>query len=197
MVRAFAITYTLRFAIRRLTNKVWQTRARWRTVNISTLRVRAARWRVTWIFNFNRFFTYNVLLLSIIHILARTNLRIGIHLMKGSPVCLGAQLQIGLWFTTWHRAFIPQVPGHGSIHFWFTQAWLSGHSELETHSGLQVGGLPIKPGTQEQTAWPLTSLHWLLGPHGDGLQGFCRIGSTKIRTLYPSTSLIWKTHQES
>ena len=62
------------------------------------------------------------------------------------------QLQMGLWFITWQFAFSPQVPGHGSIHFWFTQAWLRGHSELVTHSGRQVGGLPINPGTQEHTA---------------------------------------------
>lgn len=58
------------------------------------------------------------------------------------------------------------------MHFWFKQARSNGHSELLTHSGLQVGGLPINPGTQEQTAWPFIALHWLLGPQGDGLQGF-------------------------
>lgn len=103
-----------------------------------------------------------------------------VHLIKGSPVCSGGQLQIGLWFTTWHLAAIPQVPGHGSIHFWFTQAWFKGHSELVTHSGLQVGGLPIKPGIHEQTAWLLISRHWLFGPQGDGLQGCFIAGSKKI-----------------
>lgn len=72
--------------------------------------------------------------------------------MKGSPVYLTRQLHIGLWLTTTHSALIPQVPGHGSMHFWFKQARSNGHSELLTHSGLQVGGLPINPGTQEQTA---------------------------------------------
>lgn len=66
-----------------------------------------------------------------------------IHLINGSPVYLGLQLQIGLWFITLHSAAIPQVPGHGSIHFWFTQALFKAHSELVTHSGLHVGGLPI------------------------------------------------------
>ena len=78
---------------------------------------------------------------------------------------------MGLWFTTLHLAPMPQVPGQGSLHFWLEQAWVSGHSELTTHSGLQVGGLPMKPGTQEHTPWPFTSLHWLLGPHGEGWQG--------------------------
>lgn len=63
------------------------------------------------------------------------------------------------------------------MHFWFAQAWFKGHSELVIHSGLHVGGLPMKPGTQEQTAWLLISLHWLFGPHGDGLQGCVTIGS--------------------
>lgn len=40
------------------------------------------------------------------------------------------------------------------------------------HSGLQVGGLPIKPSTQEHTAWPLNSRHLLYEPHGEGLHGF-------------------------
>jgi len=49
---------------------------------------------------------------------------------------------------------------------------------LDTHSGLQVGGLPIKPGTQEHTACALISLHWLLGPQGEGEQGLTG-GGTK------------------
>lgn len=99
-------------------------------------------------------------------------LRIGKHLMNGSPVNLLGQLQIGLWFTTSHLAAIPHVPGQGSIHFWLTHASFKGHSELVTHSGLQVGGLPIKPGTHEHTACPFICLQRLLGPQGDGLHGF-------------------------
>lgn len=102
-------------------------------------------------------------------------LPIGIHLMKGSPVYLAIQLHIGLWLVTWHFALIPQVPGHGSIHFWLTQASFKGHSLLVRHSGLHVGGLPMYPETQEQTACELISLHWLFGPQGDGLHG-CVIG---------------------
>lgn len=46
------------------------------------------------------------------------------------------------------------------------------------HSGLQVGGLPIYPIMQEQTACPFISLHSEFGPHGEGWQGFL-IGITK------------------
>lgn len=99
-------------------------------------------------------------------------IRIGWHLVNGSPVYPVTQLQIGLWLTTWHRAWIPQVPGQGSLHFWLMHASFGGQSELTTHSGLHEGGAPIKPSIHEQTAWPLCSLHLLFGPHGDGLQGF-------------------------
>ena len=71
------------------------------------------------------------------------HLLIGIHLTNGSPVCLVGQLQIGLWLNTLHFAPIPQVPGQGSLHFWLLQASFSGHSEFVTHSGRQVGGLPM------------------------------------------------------
>lgn len=46
-----------------------------------------------------------------------------------------------------------------------------------THSALQVGGLPMKPCTQEQTACPLIFIHLLLGPQGDGTQGLVVIGA--------------------
>lgn len=83
---------------------------------------------------------------------------------------------------TWHLAFNPQDPGQGSIHFWLTHAFVRLHSELITHSGLHVGGLPIKPGTQEHTACPFICLHWLLGPQGDGLHGSC-IGGNATRKI--------------
>lgn len=37
------------------------------------------------------------------------------------------------------------------------------------HSGRQLGGDPTYSIKQEHTAWPLIVLHWLLGPHGEGL----------------------------
>lgn len=50
---------------------------------------------------------------------------------------------MGLWIITLHRALKPHVPGQGSVHFRFWQALSKGHSELTTHSGLQLGGDPI------------------------------------------------------
>lgn len=105
------------------------------------------------------------------------SLRIGSHLAKGSPECLGRQLQMGLWPTTWHCVLRPQVPRQGSMHFWLLQARFRGQSELSTHSGLQDGGVPKYPWTQLHTAWPFTTRHWLLGPQGEGLQGSCDNGS--------------------
>lgn len=45
------------------------------------------------------------------------------------------------------------------------------HSELTVHSGRQPGGLPKYPGKQEQTETSPLDLHWLFGPHGDGIHG--------------------------
>lgn len=57
------------------------------------------------------------------------------------------------------------------------QAMLLGHSELTVHSGLQLGGDPMLPGKQEQTAFPPISLHWLFGPQGVGTHGvFTSVG---------------------
>lgn len=84
---------------------------------------------------------------------------------------------MGLWFLTWQFALIPHVPGQGSTHFWLLQASFWGHSELVTHSGLQVGGAPMYPGTQEQIAWPLFWRHWELGPQGEGWQGLVSTGA--------------------
>lgn len=103
--------------------------------------------------------------------------------MNGSPVNLASQLHIGLWFITWHLAFSPQVPGQGSAHFWFIQARFWGHSLLILHSGWQFGGFPEYSGRQEQTAWLLISLHWLLGPQGLGWQGFVGSGITSWNNI--------------
>lgn len=55
---------------------------------------------------------------------------------KGSPVMVRGQLHTGLWLTTSQKAFIPQVPGHGSAHFCLMHARYCGQSELRRHSGL-------------------------------------------------------------
>lgn len=59
-----------------------------------------------------------------------------------------------LQFVDW-----PQEAGHGFMHFWFTHAVSSEHSELTTHSGRHAGGLPVKPGRQEQTLCSFTFRH--------------------------------------
>ena len=50
--------------------------------------------------------------------------------------------------------------------------WLE-HSPLLTHSGLQLGGTPRKSGKQEQDGVSPEILHCELGPHGEGMHGFC------------------------
>lgn len=95
----------------------------------------------------------------------------GEHCTNGSPINPALQLQIGLWFTTRHRAFIPHVPGHGSMHRWLIQVLSRGHSAFMRHSGRQLGGTPEQLIWHEQTGWPSSTLHMLYGPHGDGEQG--------------------------
>lgn len=70
------------------------------------------------------------------------------------------------------RALNPHEPGQGFTHFWLLQASERGQSVLTIHSGLQVGGAPRYPATQEQTGCPLISRQILFGPHGEGEQGF-------------------------
>lgn len=84
---------------------------------------------------------------------------------------------------TWHFAFIPQVPGQGSIHFRFEQDSLRSQSELTVHSGLQEGGVPKNPSKHEQTACLLYSLQRLFGPHGDGLHGLTLTISTGLQSV--------------
>lgn len=53
------------------------------------------------------------------------------------PLKPRGQLHIGMWFTTRHSAFSPQVPGQGSAHLLLIQALVFGQSLFKTHSGLQ------------------------------------------------------------
>lgn len=70
----------------------------------------------------------------------------------------------------------PQEPGQGSLHFSVIQAMVEGQSVLTTHSGLQLGGDPMKLGRQEQAGWLPTARHSELGPQGEGIHGLT--GST-------------------
>ena len=98
-----------------------------------------------------------------------------LQLKKGAPVSFRAWANRVVVYN-FHSALAPQVPGQGSRHRWWTQAFVSWHSELRRHLGLQLGGTPKKPGNQVQTGRVPWALHSLFGPHGSGLQGSC--GST-------------------
>ncbi|KAJ4432721.1 hypothetical protein ANN_21358 [Periplaneta americana] len=106
---------------------------------------------------------------------------VGPQLVKGSPVYPSGQVQTGVWLMTLHCAPAPQDPGQGSRHFSLRQAKLLGHSELITHSGRQLGGLPVYVGRQEQEGVPPTSWHCEYGPHGDGTHGFTYCGGNGSR----------------
>ena len=45
----FGIYYTFRFAVWRSSDVRWETRAWWRSIEITTLRIRSTRWWVAWI----------------------------------------------------------------------------------------------------------------------------------------------------
>lgn len=78
----------------------------------------------------------------------------GKQLVNGSPVYPARHVHTRMWFSTWHCAPAPQAPGHGSRHLSLIHAWLLGHSELITHSGLQLGGIPMNVGRHEQAGVP-------------------------------------------
>ena len=97
------------------------------------------------------------------------------------------QVQIGMWFLTWHSALMPQVPGHGSIHLFLLQALLEGQSEWTTHSGRHaMYGSPKYSGIHWHEAADLCLLQTAFDPHGDGLHGSITstLGGTKIMILY-------------
>lgn len=97
---------------------------------------------------------------------------LGKQLLNGSPVKPSGHVHMGVWFITPHCAPTPQEPGQGSLHFNVIHARLLEHSGFIVHSGLQFGGLPKYPTTQEQDGRPLISWHIEFAPQGDGTQGF-------------------------
>lgn len=62
----------------------------------------------------------------------------------------------------------------------FIQAKLNGHSLLVTHSGLQLGGIPLKSGKQEHEGDSPITLHAELGPQGEGSHGLTGFVSSKV-----------------
>lgn len=85
-------------------------------------------------------------------------------------------MQFGVWLTTLQSAFKPQLPGQGSLHFWLIHARCNAHSLLLIHSGRQFGGVPVNSGKHEHDGASPIALHWALGPHGFGWQGFVGSG---------------------
>lgn len=80
-------------------------------------------------------------------------------------------VHIGMWFSTVQVAEAPHEPGQGSRHLEVMQARSLEQSEWTAHSGLQLGGLPMKVERHEHDGVPPMSRHSALGPHGDGTQG--------------------------
>lgn len=74
------------------------------------------------------------------------------HCRNGSPVYPGGHVHVGTWFATWHNANWPQIPIHGSMHLYPTQAKRSLQSSFSSHSRRQPRswsyGFPSKPGKQ-------------------------------------------------
>lgn len=66
------------------------------------------------------------------------------------------------------------------------QAKLLRHSGLIVHSGLQFGGIPIKPSTHEHAGLSPRNWHIEFGPHGDGTHGLIgTLGSSaKLKKHY-------------
>lgn len=87
----------------------------------------------------------------------------GEHITNALPDILSAQLQVGMWFTTEHKAFWPQIwpERHGSWHLFLMQARSLEQSEFRTHSGRQPkNGSPWYSGRQTHT--PL--MHCVFAP---------------------------------
>lgn len=89
--------------------------------------------------------------------------------MNGSPVYDSGQVHRAWCKVTWHSALNPHNPTHGSVHFCLMHARLVGHSLFTWHSGLQLGGDPIKVGEQEQEGMlSADTAHCEFNPHGEG-----------------------------
>jgi protein subunit release factor B len=81
---------------------------------------------------------------------------------------------------------------HGSLHFLLTHARTEGQSSCMRHSGLQLGGAPNMPLSQEQTGRLSMIRHSALAPHGEGKQGFVGISVT---TAVAKNSIFIKNSQ--
>lgn len=88
------------------------------------------------------------------------------HCTNGFPVYEGGHTHETVWLMTWHSAFVPHDPSQGFWHLLFIHANWAGQSVLITHSGLQLGGVPIYPMLHSHAAVSPTARHLLFGPHG-------------------------------
>lgn len=74
------------------------------------------------------------------------------QLIKAFPCMPSGHLHIGMWLYTSQIAFVPQVPGHGSLHLLWIHALFLGQSLFNTHSGLHPKyGSPWNSGLHVQT----------------------------------------------
>lgn len=192
VTRAFGINHAFRSAVRGTTNISGCTRTHRPIIDHTTKRVGTTRWWYAGIVWDRRWFdcfkadailmmdtNKSRLLLNLNWKQRKLILPSRKHWTNGSPVNSGLQLQIGLWLTTRHSALKPQVPAHGSIHFWLTHDLSRAQSEEATHSGRQYGGCPIESGRHVHTGRSLRTRQLLYWPQGEGWQGFdgrCTLG---------------------
>lgn len=129
---------------------------------------------------------------SLHHLINLVSLLSGIHCMNGSPLNPFLHVHIATWLIVLHSAFTLQIPGHGSAHFLFIQAKWFGHSLLLTHSGLQLGGVPMKSDKQEQEGDWLFSRQIEFGPQGFGSQALIGVegGNGRAVTIWSHFSFI-------
>lgn len=114
------------------------------------------------------------------------------HARIGSPKYPTRHEQVGAWLITRHSAFKPQTPGHGSTHFWLTQALFFGQSLFITHSGRHsIYGSPKYSGRQEHEPAPTSSRQTAFTPQGDGEQG-CAGSSYTILYVFFMICNVWK-----
>lgn len=118
-------------------------------------------------------------------------------------------VQAGRWLITWHSAFCPHVPGHGSWHLFLVQALFEEQSEFRIHSGRQPSyGFPKYSGKHWHDPMPFCSRQIAFDPQGFGSHGD-RISSTGVcctehavngSPLYPTEQMhigIWLNTRHS
>jgi len=148
VLRTFGTDYAFRSAAWRWADESRQTRTYCLSVNIATLWIGSAWWRLTrilrccfnsWKCKKNKPKTFELIRYKADLRFKILYLRggIGLQNLNASPVKPGRHVHVGTWVTTWQSAEGPHVPGQGSSHLFLTQALFEGQSVLITHSGRQ------------------------------------------------------------